>query len=185
MKPVLILFLMFVTTAALGQPDRSNMDHPRRTGERLMERLKLTPDQEKQFSKLRTDMMKKQVDLRANIQKDRIDLGSLMHADNPSKGSIESKQKDINNLQGEIKLNRTEFWFAVNSILTPDQQKEWKQLPEFLMHRGRRQEGRLQRGMMMWRQRGSSLGSDQSQYDDPDSDLFPPLDDQPDIPPGE
>ncbi len=179
MKSVLVALVLLVSTVAFAQPDQPK-SHDRGPGRhpqaRLMERLKLTPEQEKNIHALRTDMQKKQIDLRAKIQKDRIDLANLMRQDQPEKATIESKQKEINSLQGEAKLNRTDFWFAVNSMLTPDQQKEWKMVPQFMMHRMRQHRGGMMMrggGMKKWRQ-NESFNDEGMPGDDDDAGLLPP-----------
>lgn len=91
-----------------------------------MDQLKLTDDQKSEFQTLQSTMMKKQIALRADIQTKRVELRDLIGADLPEQQKIEAKQKEISALRGDQAVNRTDFWFAVNKILTPEQQKIWK-----------------------------------------------------------
>jgi Spy/CpxP family protein refolding chaperone len=95
--------------------------------DRPMEKLNLTADQQKQFDKLKSDMEKKQIDLRAKVQQMRLELRDLYNEDSPNKTAIESKMSEVSKLQNDMKMNHVDFWFAVNKILTPEQQKIWKE----------------------------------------------------------
>jgi len=96
-------------------------------GRRIVEKLNLTSEQEKQFGKLQSDMQKEQIDLHSKMQSLRIDLRDLFREDNPDQGKIESKLEEVNTLQGKIRKDHVDFWFNVNKILTADQQKIWKE----------------------------------------------------------
>jgi Spy/CpxP family protein refolding chaperone len=96
-------------------------------GGRIIEELKLTSEQEKQFGKLESEMQKAQIDLRSQMQSMRIDLRDLFREDNPDQRKIESKLDEIDKLQTKTRKNHLDFWFNVNRMLTPDQQKIWKQ----------------------------------------------------------
>jgi len=91
-----------------------------------MGRLKLTDDQQKQFATLSSALEKKNIALRSTIMSKRVDLRDLLRDDNPSKEKIEAVQNEIGKLESELKTNRTDFWFDVNTILTPEQKKIWK-----------------------------------------------------------
>jgi Spy/CpxP family protein refolding chaperone len=133
MKTLLIaLFLVAVTSLAMAQPrgmGRQEMVPDEKPGARMIERLKLTNDQQTQFDKLTSSLLKKQIALRSKIETARVELHDLMREEAPDQQKIITKQREINTLQGDIKSNRTGFWFDVNTILTPEQRKEWKQSP--------------------------------------------------------
>lgn len=127
-----LLLLMFMAAAIVwAQPrefeDDDALTGPTLGGGRLIENLDLTADQEKQFDKLRTDMQKKQIETSSKIQTARLDIKDLFREDNPDKGKIESKMSEISKLQNEMKMNHIDFWFVVNKILKPEQQKIWKE----------------------------------------------------------
>lgn len=132
----LLLLLMFGTSVMFAQPrwmERDRMPgQMMRQGmrhERIMEKLDLTADQEKQFDKLHADMQKAQIDARAKIQTARVDLRELYRDDKPDQGKIESKLKEIGKLQTDLKITHAGFWFDVNKMLKPEQQKVWKDRP--------------------------------------------------------
>lgn len=127
-----VLFVLLATTVAFAQPRR--MMHDRPMGQRMMheavvEKLKLTDDQEKQFGKLHAELEKKQIALRSKVQTLRVELRELFNEDKPDRGKIESKIGEISKLQNEMKLNHVGLWFDVSKILTPEQQEIWKERP--------------------------------------------------------
>jgi len=136
MKNLLLLFLLF-STAAWAQPRRMG-DGPKMRGMQMMENLKLTDDQQKQVGKLHSELERKQIFARAKIQALRVDVREAFREDKPDRGKIESKINEITKLQGEMKTNHLALWFDVNKILTPEQQKMWKQAP-MMMERMRGQ----------------------------------------------
>ncbi len=126
-----------------GAPQRPK-DRPRME-ERLIKKLNLTDAQELQMKKLRIEMMKKQTQIHPRIQSYRLDTKELFLSDKPDRNAIEKNIKGISDAQEQIKLNLLDHWFAVNAILTPEQQKIWKKAPmEFekqMRGRGRRMMG--------------------------------------------
>ena len=135
MKYVSIALLLFVVSFASAQPRMRWGGHMPQGGgrERIAEKLNLTEDEQKQFDKLSSDLEKKQIALRSRIQTARVELRDLIRSDSPDQAKIEAKQSEISKLETDLKLNRTGFWFDVNKILTPEQQKEWKKVLEMPM----------------------------------------------------
>lgn len=100
---------------------------PMRGGEPpMLKKLNLTADQQKQFDASRDGMTKQMIDHRAKMQTARLELQQLLKADAPERAAIEKKMKEIADLGVKGQLIRVDHWFAVNKILTPEQQKEWK-----------------------------------------------------------
>ena len=135
MKKILFI-LFFMSAVSLAQHrwiNESDDEHghmpPHHDPMAMMERLKLTGDQQKQMGKLHDDMQKNQIAFRAKIQSLQIDVRSLFREDNPEQAKIEAEIQEISKTQTEMKLNHLGFWFKVNAILTPDQQKIWKEHP--------------------------------------------------------
>lgn len=125
----ILLAIVFLTGQAFSQPARlqnqANWDHFRLIGS-----LKLTPDQKEQFNNIRFDLMKKQIDIRAKIANAKIDYEQLASAPNPNQSALQEKLDEISKLQSQLWRNRLDGWFAVNKILTPEQQKIWKRILE-------------------------------------------------------
>lgn len=116
--------LSIATGIAYAQPDDD--DFPRRGP--MHERLNLTDAQESQMQKIRLDLQRKQMPLKAKIAALRLDVKEQYMSDKPDRKAIERALKNITDTQLEMKSNMTDHWFAVNNILTPDQQKVWKQM---------------------------------------------------------
>jgi Spy/CpxP family protein refolding chaperone len=128
----LLMFLIMLTSVAMAQPRKMGDGRPMR-GIPVIEKLNLSDDQRKQVDKLHSDLQKKQIALRAKIQSARVDVRDAFREDKPDRAKIEAKLSEITKAQGEMKNNQVAFWFDVNKILTPDQQKIWKQAA--MMHR--------------------------------------------------
>ncbi len=93
----------------------------------LMEDLKLTDAQKEQVEKLMLAHRRKMIDTRATLEKKRLDMRELMNASKPDRSAIEKALKAVSDAQYQHKLDRLDHWFAVKEILTPEQQKIWKQ----------------------------------------------------------
>lgn len=141
-----LLLIVCASTFTFAQPQRTPMQHKemRPFREAIISKLNLTDAQETQMHKLRIELMKKQTQLRAKIQTLRLDSKELFLADKIDRKAIESNIKAVTDLQEQLKLNMLDFWFGVNSILTPEQQKVWKKAPMELQEH---MKGRA-RGMM-------------------------------------
>ncbi len=110
---------------ALGQGVERPKRLPPRDG--FMARLNLTDTQKKDVEKLNTEFAKLRVDQQAKIKTAYIELRELTRADSPDKSAIEKQIGEISDLQGQNRVMRVDHWFAVNKLLTPDQQKVWRE----------------------------------------------------------
>jgi Spy/CpxP family protein refolding chaperone len=139
-----VFFAAFIVSAQAIAQDRGPMQ---RQG-RMMERLNLTEQQQKQFDALASDFRKQAVDRRAEIAKARIELMDLLKADTPDQKKISSQITNIANLEAAAKEQALDHWFQVNKILTPEQQKIWKRglvtMAQMQMSRGMMRGGRWQ-----------------------------------------
>jgi Spy/CpxP family protein refolding chaperone len=98
------------------------------------------------MQKLHLELQKKQVAIHSKIQTERLDMKELFIGDNPDRAAIENHMKAVSDLEYQAKLNHLGHWYDVKAILTPDQQKTWKEkFGEFWEHEG----GPPQRGKMM------------------------------------
>lgn len=134
-----LTLLIFGITYVFAQdedpaPSQERMGGP---GFGMMERLKLTDEQKKEMEKMRFDMAKQAIDREAKVKTARVELAQLFRADNPDKGTIEKKINEISQFQAQGKLAHVNHWFAVNKLLTPEQQKIWKNMlgQAMAMHR--------------------------------------------------
>ena len=140
--------LFALTTAYSQNPQRTNFG-PRHA--RMVESLKLSDSQKKDFENLNTDFAKQRVEQQAKIKVAGIELHSLLQADAPDRSAIQKKVGEISDLQAQNRMLRVDHWFAINKILTPDQQKIWKDVLERPMGGcfGGRMGQRMGGGMMM------------------------------------
>ncbi len=136
MKTVVLILMAFTTVLAFGQHPWRGDDGTAPIGRRAMKQLNLTEDQQKQVEQMSADLVKAQIGIRAKIRTAEVDLHSLFNQDSPDKAKIVAKQKEIHQFMSDIAVNRTDFWFDVNKILNPDQQKTWKRMG-LMAERGR------------------------------------------------
>lgn len=117
--------------SAFAQPPRGPM--PQRAmvppHEAIIQQLNLTETQQDQMKKLRLDLMKKQTALRSKVQTLRLEIQEQFLADKIDRAGIEKNLKAISDAQHQMKLNMLAHWFDVNAMLTPEQQKIWKNAP--------------------------------------------------------
>jgi Spy/CpxP family protein refolding chaperone len=134
---VALLFMAAITTLAFSQPEPGlNMGIPiagpgghgpwMHGRKELMSALKLTEDQQTQMQKMRIDLQKKQTALQAKIRIARLEMQELFSAANLDRAAIEKKMKEVSELQYQEKLNGLDHLFSVKAILSPEQQKIWK-----------------------------------------------------------
>jgi len=110
--------------------------------------LKLTDQQKKDIAKIKFDHKQKQIDLRATLAHARLDYEKLAASDNPDQDALSAKLDEITKAQADLHKNLLDGWFAVNKILTPEQQKIWKRVLEHPMRfaeRGRMMHMRMDR----------------------------------------
>lgn len=121
--------LLFAITAG-SQPMERRHDGKGpsvRHGERLKEMLELTSVQSDKFDLLKLQHQKKMIQIRSQIKTARLDLRQLQRAKTPDRKSIETALKNINDMELQAKLARTDFWFSVRELLTPEQQLRWNE----------------------------------------------------------
>lgn len=147
-----VAVLASVAMVAFAQPPGRGMgprDLPPRH-EALLKELNLTDAQKAQVQKLHLEMMKKQTQLRSKIQTLRLDTKGLFLAEKVDRSAIEKNIKAITEAQEQMKMAMLDHWFAVNALLTPEQQKVWK---EHAMQFGERMRQRFGQGRPMMRHR--------------------------------
>ncbi|MGO9482553.1 MAG: Spy/CpxP family protein refolding chaperone [Candidatus Kryptoniota bacterium] len=151
--------MLLTVGGAIAQPAQPSNDamwgkHPAM----MHNKLKLTDEQKASIQKVKFEVMQKQIDLRAQIAHDRLDYEQLTSADSPDEDAIAAKIDDIAKLQIQLHKNLLHGWFAVNKVLTPEQQKIWKKVLQHPRMAARRMMMRMRgngrngsNGMMRWR----------------------------------
>ncbi len=142
--------LMLVTAGALAQPGPGQhmMNRQGTMHQSMLNKLNLTDSQKDQISKLRYQFQKQQIQTRAKIADARLDLRQLLRSDSPDRSAVEKAVGAIADIQRQQKLNLVDHLFAVRAILTPEQQKTFK---EFM---GPGAFGRESMGMRGWMRGG-------------------------------
>ncbi len=137
---VAVLGILGGLAFAHARDDRSERSHVRQD---MMAELKLSDAQKEQIGKLRFEHQKSMIDARARTQKARLELRQLMHAEKPDRAVIDKSLRAVSDAQLQQKTLRVDHWFAVRSLLTPEQQEIWKNMPlmeprgDFRKHRNR------------------------------------------------
>ncbi len=127
---VTVTLLLLATAAfmAFAQPPGGQRRANRMNAKpQLAEALNLTDQQKTQVEKMHLDLERKQAQLHSRIQVARLDMKEAYLADKIDRSAIEKSVKQVSDLQSQLKMNFVDFWFSVDGILTPDQQKAWKQ----------------------------------------------------------
>jgi Spy/CpxP family protein refolding chaperone len=141
---------MMATTLTEAQPQQGRENAPRaarsgaqetRIRQRSGDRLNLTADQEKQLAKLRLDSQKKMARIQSGIRLLQLDIKELWMNEKPDRAAIEKKMREISDLRHQAKVNQLDRHFAVMGVLTPEQQKIWKE-----SRRGRQGDGECRTG---------------------------------------
>ncbi|MEW6507105.1 MAG: periplasmic heavy metal sensor [Bacteroidota bacterium] len=126
MKKSFFIFVLFVISATLiAQPVGRMNRNAEKSGCKILDKLNLTPEQEKQFRDITFEHQKKVIDLKSQIEKNRLEIRK-MAADNKVD---EKKLIDITDanskLQADIKSSSVRRWIAINNILSEEQKAIW------------------------------------------------------------
>ena len=151
MKRIITLggFALLALSLTLGQ-DRINPSNRAGANDiRALRQLKLTDDQRKSIGTIRFELRKKIVDQQARIKTARLECAELFKAAEPNQSAIQKKVAEISQLQSQQRLLIIDHWFAVNKLLTPDQQIVWKKVSGQLwaQQKARAVRGRAQQHM--------------------------------------
>jgi Spy/CpxP family protein refolding chaperone len=117
--------LVMVSANLYSQPSEGKVPH------KIIEQLKLTEGQKKDFDKIHVDMEKQEIAQKAKNETARVELRQLFKADNPDKSAIEKKMNEIAELEVQMHMIKINSWFDINKLLTPEQQKTWKKALEY------------------------------------------------------
>lgn len=95
---------------------------------RIIEKLKLTDDQRKQFDQILLEHRETLVDLRANLEKAELKLEPLVKDDQPNEAAILGQIDKVAQARAELEKANARYLLALRSKLTPDQ---WKTVQAF------------------------------------------------------
>jgi Spy/CpxP family protein refolding chaperone len=100
---------------------------------RIIERLKLTDDQRKEFDNILLQHREKLIDLRANVEKAELQMEPLVRADQPDEAKILAQIDQVAQARAELEKANARYLLALRSKLTPEQ---WKEVQEFRENHG-------------------------------------------------
>lgn len=104
------------------------------------EELKLTDDQKEGVQEIQYNFNKNAIGLRAELKTSRLELRHLLMQDDPSQKEISKLVDMIADAQKKLLKNQVDKKLALKEILTPEQ------FEKFMMMRGKRMKGDMQRG---------------------------------------
>jgi periplasmic protein CpxP/Spy len=100
---------------------------------RMVEQLKLTDDQRKQFDQILLQHRETLIDLHANLSKAELALEPLVRDDQPNESAILAQIDKVAQARAELEKANARYLLALRSKLTPEQ---WKTMQEFRENRG-------------------------------------------------
>jgi Spy/CpxP family protein refolding chaperone len=92
---------------------------------RIIDALKLTPDQEKQFKDIQYERQKKTIDLSSQIHKNRLEIRHMLSNNKVDDKKLLELTNANSKIQTEIKENAVQSWLSIYKILQPEQQEIW------------------------------------------------------------
>ena len=99
----------------------------------MVERLKLTDEQRKNFDGILLEHREKLIDLRANLEKAELAMEPLMRDDQPNEAKILAQIDKVAQARAELEKANARFLLAIRGKLTPEQ---WKQVQAFRANHG-------------------------------------------------
>jgi Spy/CpxP family protein refolding chaperone len=121
----LAILLIFVASAAVveAQPRRMAPGPAGAEGRKgaLWSDLNLTEEQSEQIGAMRDSFQKEMMPFRMDIARKKLEMKLLWMEDDPDAAKIKAKQKEIQELRGQMAEKWIDFRLAFRSILTPEQ----------------------------------------------------------------
>jgi len=123
---------------------------------RIVEKLKLTDVQRKEFDDIYMQHREKLIDLRANLQKAELALESLVGESQPNETKILAQIDKVAQAHAELEKANAAFWLAIRVKLTAEQ---WTQVQALRANRGNMGGAGQRRGQGPggWRQGGGQF----------------------------
>ena len=99
-----------------------------RFGQRMIEKLGLTPAQQDQLAVLKSNLKAQIAPVRQVMKAKRTELRALWSAPNKDKSAILAKEAEIDQQRGVMRAAMVDFRIAFNNLLTPQQQAQLQQM---------------------------------------------------------
>jgi Spy/CpxP family protein refolding chaperone len=110
----------------------------------MLAKLNLTDEQKSKIADLRMDHQKAMIDLKADLEKKVLALKELRLKENIDRNSVLAAVKDINEAKNNIAIARANNMMDMYEVLTPEQQKTWRNNKDLFHEFGGR--GKFMRG---------------------------------------
>ncbi|HLY41713.1 MAG TPA: Spy/CpxP family protein refolding chaperone [Terracidiphilus sp.] len=136
---------------------------------KVIDRLKLTDEQRKEFDNILLQHREKLIDLHANVDKAELEMEPLVRADQPNEAQILAQIDKVAQARAELEKANARYLLALRGKLTPEQ---WKLVQEFRENHMMRQGewGRNRQGGGGGMRRGPRPGGDGPDHAPPPPD---------------
>ncbi|MFC1492482.1 Spy/CpxP family protein refolding chaperone [candidate division KSB1 bacterium] len=104
----------------------------------VLEKAKLTDEQQEQIKALRTEAQKDRVRIQADLKIAKIELSELKGKENVSESAMKSQLEKIKSYEVDLQMENFKHQKAVNSLLTDEQKEAREQIRKFQKARGNR-----------------------------------------------
>jgi Spy/CpxP family protein refolding chaperone len=104
--------------------------------EKIHDRLNLTEEQKDKIETLRNEHQKLMIDLKSELDKQKIEMRELKGKHPVNRNDVLNKVSKMNETHHKIALARENHLMDIYELLTPEQQKEWEKIREFIEQRG-------------------------------------------------
>lgn len=110
---------------------------------RVVEKLKLTSQQQSQLEDINFQHKSKMIDIRHDMQLKMLDMRHELAKDNPSEATLDKLADQMASIRARMMKERFAHMLAVKKVLTPEQ---WTMVKQHFMQRRGMKRGRFQRG---------------------------------------
>lgn len=93
-----------------------------------LKKLNLTDDQKAQLQKVHFEVEKKEIELKSKVELARLELRNLLMADAPDQSALKKKIEEVAMNESALHINKLNGWFEANKLMTPEQQKIWREV---------------------------------------------------------
>ena len=115
---------------------------------RIMDQLKLTPEQRGKVETIRARHMEQSKGVREELRKKRLELFTLIRGAKTTREQAIARQREVDALHAKLSEARLAAWFEARSVLTPEQLALLEKLPAG--PQGKRKGGWKGHGQKRW-----------------------------------
>ena len=108
--------------------------------ERLVQRLGLSDEQQRQVRPLLVNYGKEAIRTRADIAETRLEIRQLLSANQPDLPKVKDMLQNIADKEAQLRFDRITTMQGIRKLLTPEQQKHWQAMHARSMSWGPREQ---------------------------------------------